>query len=165
MPATRTVTIHWAEPDGTRRADRTPLPKIAVHVCIIDNPISLWEGHLLTVQLDAAGAVIRHGLSSWPAAVALFDPLALGLSLVESLPLAALAYAMATLLHRLAVEESEGRQQRAEHGQAEAQLRAELEQRDVQLAQLRADAERMAVELGERATAAAQQLGVSVQAT
>jgi hypothetical protein len=45
---------------------------------------------------------VAGGLSSWPAAVRLFDPLALGLSFIESAPLAALAYALASLLHRLA---------------------------------------------------------------
>lgn len=148
-------------PELHRFAQRTALSAVAVAVLL--NTVADYSHR--TAQIDAVGVVIRHGLSSWPAAVALFDPLALGLSLVESLPLAALAYAMATLLHRLAVEESEGRQQRAEHGQAEAQLRAELEQGDVQLAQLRADAERMAAELADRATATAQQLGASVQAT
>lgn len=44
---------------------------------------------------------VPGGLASWAAAQRLFDPLALVLSLVESAPLAGLAYAMAELLHRL----------------------------------------------------------------
>jgi hypothetical protein len=52
-------------------------------------------------------ARVAGGLVSWPAAVRLFDPLALGLSIIESAPLAALAYALASLLHRLAEEPAE----------------------------------------------------------
>jgi hypothetical protein len=51
---------------------------------------------------------ITGGLASWPEAQRLFDPLALGLSIVESAPLAALAYALASLLHRLAEEPADG---------------------------------------------------------
>jgi hypothetical protein len=49
-------------------------------------------------------ARVPGGLSSSGQALALFDPLALGLSVLESAPLAGLAYALATLLHRLAEE-------------------------------------------------------------
>ena len=52
---------------------------------------------------DYADRVIG-GLASWPDAVRLFDPLALALSLIESAPLAGLAYALASLLHRMAEE-------------------------------------------------------------
>jgi hypothetical protein len=67
------------------------------------------------------GHRVVGGLASWPNAVKLFDPLALVLSVVESAPLAGLAFALASLLHRLAeeppaeapqvepVEEAEGR--------------------------------------------------------
>lgn len=50
-------------------------------------------------------ARIPGGLESWAAAVERFDPLALGLAVVESAPLAGLAFALASLLHRLAEEE------------------------------------------------------------
>lgn len=50
-------------------------------------------------------ARVPGGLESWPQAVARFDPLALGLAVVESAPLAGLAFALASLLHRLAEEE------------------------------------------------------------
>jgi hypothetical protein len=50
------------------------------------------------------GARVAGGLASWPEAVRLFDPLALSLALLESAPLAGLAYALASLLHRLAEE-------------------------------------------------------------
>jgi len=46
-------------------------------------------------------ARVPGGLAGWSQAHALFDPLALILSIVESAPLAGLAYAMAELLHRL----------------------------------------------------------------
>jgi hypothetical protein len=46
-------------------------------------------------------ARVPGGLATWPQARALFDPLALALAIGESLPLAVLAYALATLLHRL----------------------------------------------------------------
>jgi hypothetical protein len=49
-----------------------------------------------------AAAGVPGGLSSWPAAVRLFDPLGFLLALIESAPLAGLAYALASLLHRLA---------------------------------------------------------------
>ncbi len=45
---------------------------------------------------------VPGGLASWPTFQASFDPLALGLALGESLPLAGLAFALASLLHRLA---------------------------------------------------------------
>lgn len=47
-------------------------------------------------------ARVPQGLESWPQAVARFDPLALALAVVESAPLAILAYSLASLLHRLA---------------------------------------------------------------
>lgn len=55
----------------------------------------------LNVLADYA-ARVTGGLASWPDAVRLFDPLALGLALLESAPLAGLAFALASLLHRLA---------------------------------------------------------------
>lgn len=45
---------------------------------------------------------VPGGLDGWPAAQRLFDPLALALALGESAPLAGLAFALASLLHRLA---------------------------------------------------------------
>jgi hypothetical protein len=54
---------------------------------------------------DYAHRVIG-GLASWAAAQHLFDPLALILSLAESAPLAGLAFALASLLHRLAEEQA-----------------------------------------------------------
>lgn len=56
---------------------------------------------LLNTLADYAHRV-PGGLDGWPQFRATFDALALGLSLVESVPLAGLSYAMATLLHRLA---------------------------------------------------------------
>ncbi len=50
---------------------------------------------------------VAGGLASWVAAQHLFDPLALILSVVESAPLAGLAFALASLLHRLAEEQSD----------------------------------------------------------
>ena len=52
-------------------------------------------------------ARVPGGLARWTVAVEQFDPLALALALIESAPLAALAYAMATLLHRLSEDESD----------------------------------------------------------
>lgn len=60
---------------------------------------------LLNTLADYAHRV-PGGLTSWAQAQRLYDPLALGLSVVESLPLAGLAYAMAELLHRLAEAET-----------------------------------------------------------
>lgn len=60
---------------------------------------------LLNTLADYAHRV-PAGLASWERAQQLFDPLALGLSIAESLPLAGLAYAMAELLHRLAEVEA-----------------------------------------------------------
>jgi hypothetical protein len=54
------------------------------------------------------GARVAGGLASWPAALRLFDPLALALAILESAPLAGLAYALASLLHRLAEEPADG---------------------------------------------------------
>jgi hypothetical protein len=48
------------------------------------------------------GTRVTGGLASAAAALTLFDPLALILALLESAPLAGLAYALANLLHRLA---------------------------------------------------------------
>jgi hypothetical protein len=48
---------------------------------------------------------VAGGLASWAEARRLFDPLALILSLAESAPLAGLAFALASLLHRLAEAE------------------------------------------------------------
>jgi hypothetical protein len=45
---------------------------------------------------------VPGGLASWVEAQRLFDPLALALAVGESMPLAGLAYALASLLHRLA---------------------------------------------------------------
>ena len=50
---------------------------------------------------------VAGGLASWAAAQRLFDPLALILSVAESAPLAGLAFALASLLHRLAEEPAE----------------------------------------------------------
>jgi hypothetical protein len=47
-------------------------------------------------------ARVPNGLSSWHALAASFDPLALCLAIIESAPLAGLAFALASLLHRLA---------------------------------------------------------------
>lgn len=51
-------------------------------------------------------ARVPDGLASWAMAQQLFDPLALALAVAESVPLAALAFAMANLLHRLAEAEA-----------------------------------------------------------
>ena len=56
---------------------------------------------LLNALADYA-ARVPGGLESGPLAAARFDWLALALSVVESAPLAGLAFALATLLHRLA---------------------------------------------------------------
>lgn len=48
---------------------------------------------------------IPGGLAGWSQAQRLFDPLALTLAVLESVPLAALAFAMASLLHRIAEAE------------------------------------------------------------
>jgi len=61
---------------------------------------------ILLNSLADYAARVPGGLSSWLDAQRLFDPLALVLAVVESVPLAALAYAMATLLHRLAEAEA-----------------------------------------------------------
>jgi hypothetical protein len=61
---------------------------------------------LLNVIADYAMRV-PDGLSNGKAFMATFDWLSLLLSVVESLPLAALAYAMATLLHRLSEVEAQ----------------------------------------------------------
>src|SRR5207249_3767141 len=52
------------------------------------------------------GARVPGGLASFDLFVARFDGLALALSIIDSLPLAGLSYAMATLLHRLAEDEA-----------------------------------------------------------
>jgi hypothetical protein len=56
---------------------------------------------VLNVLADYS-ARVAGGLESWPQALERFDPLALGLAVVESAPLAGLAFALASLLHRLA---------------------------------------------------------------
>lgn len=56
-------------------------------------------------------ARIPNGLSTWATFRGSFDGLALVLSLIESVPLAGLAFAMATLLHRLAEVEQDAHQQ------------------------------------------------------
>lgn len=61
---------------------------------------------LLNTLADYAHRV-PGGLDGWPQFRATFDGLALGLSVIESLPLAGLSYAMATLLHRLAEQGGE----------------------------------------------------------
>jgi hypothetical protein len=78
----------------------------------------------LNVLADYATRV-PGGLASWPTALRLFDPLGLILSLIESAPLAGLAYALASLLHRLAEDEeaapAEARAATEEAGTPEAQ--------------------------------------------
>jgi hypothetical protein len=81
-----------------------------------------------------------------------FDVLALGLSLVESLPLAGLAYAMATLLHRL----SEGEQTAAQESMGAAQLRPLLDAATADLAQARAQAAQLQAATAQQATEIAQ---------
>jgi hypothetical protein len=56
---------------------------------------------VLNVLADYS-ARVPGGLSSWHALAASFDPLALCLAMIESAPLAGLAFALASLLHRLA---------------------------------------------------------------
>ena len=66
--------------------------------------MSTDEGHsaLHVLQLTHSSMTwYMRGLASSAAFVARFDALAIGLALVESLPLAGLAFAMATLLHKL----------------------------------------------------------------
>lgn len=65
---------------------------------------------ITAVTLNALADYARRvpeGLTSWRSFAATFDGLALGLSVIESLPLAALAYAVAVLLHRLAEADAE----------------------------------------------------------
>lgn len=81
LPAARTVTIHWAEPDGTRRADRAPLPKVAVHVCLINNPISLWEGQLLHAETASSPLVLPVRFTNQTLVIAFPD-----LGVVQPLP-------------------------------------------------------------------------------
>jgi len=60
---------------------------------------------LTAISLNALAdyaARVPGGLASWLEAQRLFDPLGLVLAIAESVPLAALAYSMAVLLHRLA---------------------------------------------------------------
>jgi hypothetical protein len=80
---------------------------------------------------------VPGGLANAAQAWARFDILALALSLVESLPLAGLAYAMATLLHRL----SEADVRRVA---TDVQGQLELAQRDAQIGQLRTEAAQLA---------------------
>jgi hypothetical protein len=98
---------------------------------------------------------VPGGLANWTAAQRLFDPLALGLAVAESVPLAALAFAMATLLHRLAEEEADDlptmERLTARALQAEAQaadLAARLGTAEEQAAQARHDADRAVAESG-----------------
>lgn len=56
---------------------------------------------------------VPGGLESWAEAQRLFDPLALVLSIGESAPLAGLAFALASLLHRLAEEHTPNRSEAA----------------------------------------------------
>jgi hypothetical protein len=70
----------------------------AVGVAVLLNTLADYQTRTAVMQGET---ILRHGLTNWTTAQALFDPLALGLSIVESLPLAGLAYAMAELLHRL----------------------------------------------------------------
>lgn len=89
------------------------------------------------------------GLANATQAWERFDALALVLSLVESLPLAGLAYAMATLLHRL----SEADVQRLA---TDVQVQLELSQRDTQIGQLRGEAAQLASDLAQSQNDAAQ---------
>lgn len=71
---------------------------------------------VLNVLADYA-ARVAGGLASWPQAVARFDPLAL--AVLESAPLCGLAFALASLLHRLAeAPEAELAQEEAAEGVA-----------------------------------------------
>jgi hypothetical protein len=72
-------------------AQRTALAAVAV--AVVFNSLSDY------------GARIPGGLASFDWFVARFDGLALALSIIDSLPLAGLAYAMAALLHRLAEDD------------------------------------------------------------
>lgn len=74
-------------PDLREYARRVALAAVAVAIVL---------NTLADYQIKVPG-----GLASTAAAARLFDPLALVLSIVESAPLAGLAYAMAELLHRL----------------------------------------------------------------
>ncbi len=62
----------------------------AVTTAVVLNTIADYQAH------------IPDGLKTWATFRSSFDGLALGLSLIERLPLAGVAFAMATLLHRLA---------------------------------------------------------------
>lgn len=78
----------------TLRAELRPQARL-VAVAAVATSITL------NVLADYA-ARVAGGLASWDAAVARFDPLAVGLAVLESAPLAGLAFALASLLHRLA---------------------------------------------------------------
>jgi hypothetical protein len=60
---------------------------------------------LLNVLFDYS-ARNPGALASWPQAVQRFDPLLLGISIVESAPLALLAFSLALLVHRLGEAEA-----------------------------------------------------------
>ncbi len=62
----------------------------AVTTAVVLNTIADYQAH------------IPDGLKTWATFRSSFDGLALGVSLIERLPLAGVAFAMATLLHRLA---------------------------------------------------------------
>jgi hypothetical protein len=84
------------------------------------------RGHARRVALAAVGtsitlnvladysARVPGGLASWAALRSSFDPLALGLAVIESAPLAGLAFALASLLHRLAEQPEPGETHPAE---------------------------------------------------
>lgn len=80
-------------PELRREAQRVALSAVATSIT-------------LNVLADYA-ARVPGGLASWPAAMRLFDPLGLALAVLESAPLAGLAFALASLLHRLAEEPTE----------------------------------------------------------
>ena len=80
----------------------------AVVVAVLLNTIADYQTRTAVYE---GSKLLRNGLSSWHDAQALFDPLALVLSLLESTPLAGLACAMAELLHRLSDAQDQPDQQ------------------------------------------------------
>jgi hypothetical protein len=85
---------------------------------------------------------VPGGLASWVEAQRLYDPLALALALGESLPLAGLAFALASLLHRLAEQpELDPDELDARPGAASARARARRSATTIPLAQADTSAE------------------------
>lgn len=98
---------------------------------------------------------VPGGLATWTTAQARFDPLALALSILESAPLAGLAYAGATLLHRLSEAD-------VQLGDVVARLRAEVAQLADHAAQVERERADLAAQLAQL-RAAAEREGAALQ--